>query len=118
MKFGDMICYRHGDSTPHDYPIMYLGKCPHRSRRGYDKDDIEMLGIPEGWIEHKDPAMWQLCTHLAKPSGVKVFIDGKEISDEVVFAGADFAAGTGVSVLGVHDASGTFTVTHVGFTKP
>jgi hypothetical protein len=78
MKFGDMICYKAAPHS-HDGPIMYLGRYYHSHREGGGAGLIDMLGIPEGTIDHKDPSMWQLCTHFEEPSAVRVFIDGHEL---------------------------------------
>lgn len=112
FKYGDMICYKPAAHV-HDQAIMYIGECHHAGRL---PGLIDMIGIPEGVFDHKDPSMWQRCTHL--DGGASIWIDGKEVSNDVVFAGIDIAAGSSTTVLGIRDVSGTFTITDVKFAKP
>lgn len=67
MKFGDLICYRQNAArTFHDGPLMYVGPCHHPYRDGGGSGLIDILDMGgDGHIEHKDPAMWQRCWHLA-----------------------------------------------------
>lgn len=55
---------------------------------------------------------------MTEPAGASIWIDGEKLSNEVVFAGIDIAGGGSTTVLGIRDASGTFTLTDVKFTKP
>ena len=57
FKYGDLICYR--TSGTHDDPLMYLGPC---LEDGYGLCHI--LDLTNGTYDHKDPAMWQKCTHI------------------------------------------------------
>jgi hypothetical protein len=100
MKFGDMICYR--GAKPHDSAVMYVGECRHPHHGGAGL--IDMLGIPEGWIDHKDPAMWQRCTHLAKPSGLRVLVGGVDVTDGVSFKEI---GGSAIQIDGLPDSDFT-----------
>ena len=71
FKFGDLICYRGIEAIlgiPHDEPTIYLGPCAHRNRAtGLTSGLIDIHSCdPDAGYDpnHKDPAMWQLCTHL------------------------------------------------------
>jgi hypothetical protein len=86
FKFGDMVCY--GATSRHEGPVMYVGPCHHLG-----ENLIDLLGLPEGFIDHKNPSFWQLCTHIVDseghlpgetPGDFHVYLDGKEISSDVV----------------------------------
>lgn len=73
FKFGDLICYRDIEAIlgiPHDEPTVYLGPCAHRVSAagglyGPGLIDIHSCDPDAGYRpNHKDPAMWQHCTHL------------------------------------------------------
>ena len=70
FKFGDLICYKTFDGLPHDDPLIYLGPCAHRTGLNARGEMTGLIDIhdcdPDGGYDpnHKDPSMWQRCTHL------------------------------------------------------
>lgn len=71
FEFGDLICYRPLPGlTAHDAPIMYVGPCGHPRRHGGGEGLIDIFApdAPDE-VDHKDPAMWQRCTHLVDEDG-------------------------------------------------